>query len=101
MPRVFYLLSLLLLSLCSLAQTYDYSIGQQTEKVDSFRYWLEELVSLGVRQTGNPELNDARDWIVQKYRSFGYEQIELDTFTYAGDELYNIIIEKPGFQRPA
>jgi hypothetical protein len=51
---------------------------------------------MGIKNPGTEALDNTRDWIADKYKSYGYTQIEFDTFIYQGDTLQNIIIEKPG-----
>ena len=94
MSRVYGLL-MLLLPLLGSAQSYDYSIGQQMEKIDSVREWLLEYEQLGYKSIGTTELENARDWIMDKYESYGYSP-SLDSFKFSGLELQNLIIEKPG-----
>ncbi|MBR9861098.1 M28 family peptidase [bacterium] len=96
MARLFSILFILVSCSQLRAQNYDYSIGRQIEKIDSFSFWLEELTSIGVRETGSEELNLAGEYLISKYKQFGYTDIKLDTFYYSDDTLYNIIIEKPG-----
>ena len=95
MQRV-YSFILVFCGLTSLAQTYDYSIGRQTEKVDSVAQLLLEYESFGIKNTGSKNLDSTRDWLVNKYQSFGYDQVFLDTFKVGAYQAYNIIIEKPG-----
>ncbi|MFY0643255.1 MAG: M28 family peptidase [Bacteroidia bacterium] len=98
MQRVFHFIPFFLINLVCSAQVYDYSIGQQLEKIDSVQQYLQTYEDFGYKHSGSNALNNARDWIVSKYSSFGYTGITLDSFTYSGDELQNIIIEKPGLQ---
>src|SRR6056300_546393 len=95
MQRV-YSFILVFCGLTSLAQTYDYSIGRQTEKVDSVAQLLLEYESFGIKNTVSKNLDSTRDWLVNKYQSFGYDQVFLDTFKVGAYQAYNIIIEKPG-----
>lgn len=78
------------------AQVYDYSIGKQTEKVDSVLQWVYAYEQLGNKPYGSANLEKTRDWIIAKYKQFGYTDIKLDTFYYASTQGENIIIEKPG-----
>ncbi len=96
MSRVFVFL-ILLHPFSSIAQSFDYSIGQQMEKIDSVSEWLVEYEQLGYKSVGSSELNKARDWIMAKYASFGYEA-QLDSFKYSSLDLQNIIVEKAGLQ---
>jgi hypothetical protein len=78
------------------AQVYDYSIGRETEKVDSVLQWIYDYEQLGPKPYGSATLEKTRDWIVAKYKEFGYTEIQLDTFYYASNQGENIIVEKPG-----
>lgn len=97
MQRIFsFLILLSVVHPLLMAQSYDYSIGQQLEKIDSVQEYLEWYESFGVKNTGSQALNNTRDGLIAKYQQFGYTSIALDSFMYSGMDLQNIIIEKPG-----
>lgn len=60
------------------------------------------LVGYGLKGTGRTESNNALDYIVQKYKDFGYadSQITYDNFTYSGNTVKNVIITKTGTVYP-
>lgn len=60
------------------------------------------LVGFGLRGTGRTESTNALNYIVQKYKDFGYldSQITYDTFTYSGKSVKNVIITKTGTVYP-
>lgn len=95
MERISHFLFLIALSLTVNAQSYDYSIGRQLEKIDSVTILLEQYEQLGIKSTGSLALENARDWISDKYIDYGYD-VRYDSFKYAGHDLQNIIIEKAG-----
>lgn len=96
MQRVYLLLLVAFLVKWGIAQSYDYSIGQHTEKVDSVLHWMYDYEQLGIKSFGTDNLDRTRDWITNKYTQFGYESIYLDTFKFGTKFGYNIIVEKPG-----
>ena len=51
------------------------------------------LVGFGVRSTGSTASTNALNYIVQKYKDFGYtdSQITYDNFTYSSNTVQNII----------
>lgn len=95
MERIFTVIFLISFSYISNAQSYDYSIGRQLEKIDSVQILLEQYEQLGIKTTGSLALVNARDWITEKYSDYGYDVI-YDSFTYGGNDLQNIIVEKQG-----
>lgn len=94
MERVFAIICLIS-TLSVGAQSYDYSIGQQLEKIDSVEILLNQYEQLGIKNTGSVALVNARNWISQKYTQYGYK-VKYDSFKYANIELQNIIVEKQG-----
>lgn len=60
------------------------------------------LVGFGVRSTGSTASTNALNYIVQKYKDFGYtdSQITYDNFTYSSNTVQNIIITKTGTVYP-
>lgn len=95
MPKLLTFILITLSSWFAKGQTYDYSIGRQTEKVDSVYELLWQYEELGYKSVGTPGLRKTKDWITEKYESYGY-QVEYDTFDYQHKKLENIIVEKPG-----
>ena len=51
MQRILYCLTFFLASGLCHAQVYDYSIGQQLEKIDSVQEYLESYQDLGSKHT--------------------------------------------------
>ena len=97
MPRVYYILLIVVFASNSTkAQSYDYSIGQQIEKIDSVYEYLLMYEQLGIKSTGSSELVNARNWLKTKYEQYGYTEVVYDTFNFNSNSLQNIIIEKPG-----
>jgi aminopeptidase YwaD len=84
------------------AQTIDpfYQTIVSNVSYDSVLSNLQEFEALGVKEVGNSELNDTRDWILSKYAALGYTDIQIDTFSAWSDELYNIIVTKTGTLYP-
>ncbi len=60
------------------------------------------LVGFVVRSTGSTASTNALNYIVQKYKDFGYtdSQITYDNFTYSSNTVQNIIITKTGTVYP-
>lgn len=61
---------------------------------------LETLVDFGVKEPGSSEIEDAKDWIIQRYQSLGYTAIETQDFNVSGQTTSNIIITKTGSVYP-
>lgn len=71
---------------------------------DSVQAYLEHLESYGGRVAGTPNVQAARDWIQDKFVSFGYDSVYLDPFYAYIDGIYrqnnNVIAVKPGTVYP-
>lgn len=80
------------------SQNHDPFYQTIVDKVsyDSLFLNLQEFEALGVKEVGNSELDDTRDWILSKYSALGYTNIKVDTFSSWGNDLYNIIVTKTG-----
>ncbi|MCF8405531.1 MAG: M20/M25/M40 family metallo-hydrolase [Bacteroidales bacterium] len=91
-------LLLLLFTVKVFTQVYDPYIQ---EKVDLLSYdtlfsRLTDFENLGIKEPGTASLNNTGNWIISLYESFGYSDIVTDTFNYAGNDVYNIIVTKTG-----
>lgn len=67
---------------------------------DSINDNLIEFENLGVKEHGTIELDNTLNWLINKYLSYGYTNIEIDTFNYFGNDAYNLIVTKPGTVYP-
>jgi len=67
---------------------------------DSLLHNLQNFESLGVKEPGTQALNNTKNRIISKYNWEGYNNISLDTFSYNGNNLYNIVITKTGTLYP-
>ncbi len=73
---------------------------------DTLTAWLTRLDAFHGRLTGTDSNYAARDWLVDKFQSFGYDSVMIDPFT--GSQLwdrvpcqsYNVIAVKPGTVAP-
>ncbi len=96
--------------LLSFSMTIQVSFGQEIDPfiqsmVDSVSYdtlhsTLQTLENLGVKEIGTESLDNTAQWLINKYESYGYSDIQLDHFMYAGSDTYNIIVTKQGFLYP-
>ncbi|MFH2036985.1 MAG: M28 family peptidase [Candidatus Zixiibacteriota bacterium] len=67
---------------------------------DSLISWLEALQSFPPRVTGSQSDYDSRDWIFNKFVELGYDSVILDSFTYSGNNVQNIVAYKIGTTYP-
>ena len=67
---------------------------------DSIEQHLIDFENLGVKEPGTAALNNTLDWLISHYQSYGYTDIIIDTFTYNGNEVYNLIVTKTGTHYP-
>lgn len=63
---------------------------------------LTEFEALGVKRRGTPELENAYNWLRNKYLAYGYSagQLQEDTFSYSGSTCKNLIVTKVGTVYP-
>lgn len=96
-------LSLLLFTInISIAQTHDFYYQGIVDNctLASVNTHLNEFVAHGVKSVGTTELNDAKNWLKNKYLSYGYTDIVEDTFTVGANTTTNIIVTKMGLVYP-
>ncbi|WP_428225074.1 M28 family peptidase [Flavobacterium sp.] len=63
---------------------------------------LSEFENLGVKYRGTTALENTYQWLVNKYKSYGYldTQIATDTYSYSGATCKNLIVTKVGTTFP-
>lgn len=61
---------------------------------------LSVLESFGRKQITDPALETTAQWLMAKYSSFGYTDIQTDPFTLYNYPTYNIIVNKTGTEYP-
>jgi len=62
---------------------------------------LNEFVAHGVKSVGTTELDVAKNWLKNKYLSYGYTDIVEDTFTVGANTTTNIVVTKVGLVYPS
>ncbi len=68
---------------------------------DSVTKYLQEFEALGVKEYNTTELQDARDWLLNKYSQWGYTDVVQDNFNVFGTyNLTNIVVTKTGTLYP-
>jgi Zn-dependent M28 family amino/carboxypeptidase len=103
MKRLLLFLCILLSSYSSIsAQSYNSFYGGIVNNCsyDSINNHLVDFENLGVKELGTSALNNTLDWLINFYQSYGYNDIVIDTFTYNGGEVYNLIVTKTGTHYP-
>jgi aminopeptidase YwaD len=80
------------------SQTYSvfYQSIVDGVKYDSILTSLQKIETFGVKSPGTTALINAKNWLVNKYTTYGYSNIQIDSFTDHGDALYNVIVNKTG-----
>jgi hypothetical protein len=86
----------------SIAQSYNNFYGGIVSNcsIDTLQTNLLEFESFGVKEVGTTANANALNWLINKYTSFGYTDIEIDTFTYSSNFAYNLIVTKIGTRYP-
>lgn len=60
----------------------------------------QRLQDFQTRYIFSDSIDAARDWIVDKFHSWGYTDVTTPIFSYAGEMHYNVIAVKPGYAEP-
>jgi hypothetical protein len=63
---------------------------------DSLYNYIARLQAFRSRYIYADSINYARNWLVNKFISFGYTDVYYDTFYYYGQPCHNVICMKPG-----
>jgi len=97
----FSLFLLFTIHLC-VAQTHDsyYQGIVDNCTLVSVNTHLNEFVGYGVKSVGTTELDNAKNWLKNKYLSYGYTNIVEDTFTVGANTTTNIVVTKVGLVYP-
>lgn len=84
------------------AQSYNNFYGSIVNNCsfDSLQNNILDFSTFGVKEVGTAANANALNWLINKYSSFGYTDIVIDTFTYSGDFAYNLIVTKTGTLYP-
>ncbi len=98
----FLLIIAVLFNSSTFAQTYDSYYGSIVSQCsyDSIDAHLTQLENLGVKEIGTAALDNTLSWLINQYTSYGYTNIEIDTFTYSSTNAYNLIVTKQGTLYP-
>lgn len=86
----------------SYSQNFHPFIGSLSDSVlqENISTNLKQFEQLGIKMPGTDALNNTLFWLENKFQSFGYSQLERDTFVYNSDSLYNLIVTKTGSRFP-
>ncbi len=61
---------------------------------------LQTFENFGNKGISSQSLKNTARWIINYYHYLGYTDIKVDTFTYSGNQLYNIVVTKTGTVYP-
>ncbi|WP_298896608.1 M28 family peptidase [uncultured Psychroserpens sp.] len=61
---------------------------------------LTAFENFGIKTVGSTALTNTQNWITARYQSYGYTDVELQSFTYAAGTSNNIIVTKTGTVYP-
>jgi hypothetical protein len=67
--------------------------------MDSLTAMCQRMQDFQTRYIWSDSINAARDWIAQKFQSWGYTNVTLPSFYYYGT-LYNVMCVKQGYAEP-
>ena len=84
------------------AQDYDPFIQSVVGQVsyDTLQAKLLTLESFGRKEIDDPALGYTAEWLIGNYASYGYTDIQTDSFSLFGYPTYNIIVTKQGTMFP-
>jgi Zn-dependent M28 family amino/carboxypeptidase len=91
-----------LISTTAFSQTYNSYIDGIVSNVSQTNITndLTFFENFGVKEVGTQALTNAENWIVNRYQSLGFTNIELQEFTYSSGTSNNIIVTKIGTTYP-
>lgn len=95
-------LTLLLTFQVALSQSlnpFHQSLSEQTSEQNIYNN-LSEFVSYGVKETGTNAQANTLQWLISKYQSLGYQNIEQQAINVFGYTSYNLIVTKQGTLYP-
>ncbi len=84
------------------AQRDDFPYDSLAERIrqDSIYAYNLRLEQFRTRYVYTDSIIAARDWLVNKFRSFGYTDVYYDTLYYYGYPLHNVVCRKTGVSEP-
>ncbi len=112
MKKLQLLAALAIGALCSAQANATYQTRANLVTEANITQYLTDLVAIGIRHSGATNITrnrQARDFIIQKYKDFGYidndaqpaiDEISTQTFTGNSQSLQNIIVTKKGSTYP-
>ena len=85
-------------SIAAGAQSYNSFYGSIVNlcSFDSINNNLIEFENLGIKEHGTLAQKNTLNWLINKYADYGYLDIEIDTFNYAAQDSYNLVVTKHG-----
>lgn len=98
----FYLFIVLILNMGLSAQDHNPFYQSIVDQVDTeiLNQNLETHESFGYKYPGSNGLINSFNWLKEKYEAWGYNDIQIDTFYFQGNECYNLIVTKSGLLFP-
>lgn len=102
MKNGIFFICFLSITLTTRAQVYNPFFGSivANSSPDTILAYLNEFQSLGIKEIGTTELDNATSWILGKYAQYGYSDVTIDPFSYFGFTTSNIIVKKQGCLYP-
>lgn len=90
------------ISTITYSQTYNSYYGGIVSNVSQTNITndLTSFENFGVKEVGTQALTNAENWIVSRYQTLGYTNIELQEFSYFSGTSNNIIVTKTGTTYP-
>lgn len=82
------------------AATYPTDSLANLINMDTLTALDQRLEAFYTRRVGSDSIDRARDWLVQKFQSWGYTQVTTPAFSYGGGTHYNVQAIKTGHAEP-
>jgi hypothetical protein len=67
---------------------------------DSLQSDLQELENFGRKEIFDTALAYTGEWLIQSYQNMGYNDIQTDYFEFSGQQIFNVVVTKPGTEFP-
>ncbi|WP_417201161.1 M28 family peptidase [Bizionia sp.] len=84
------------------AQSYNSFYGSVVNNVSAANILadLTTFEGFGIKELGSTQLNNTKNWLVDRYQNLGYTAIEEQAFSVSGNTTYNVIVTKTGSLYP-
>lgn len=89
----------LFLGLMTQAQQYNPGIKQKLDEISRSVELVRSFQDLGIKTAGSEASRNTVNWLVNEYKSYGYDSMRVDSFQRGGRWYKNVVVIKPGISK--